>query len=245
MSEVAQDPNKTLTENAFTAYKSTLDHRLDFFYLSPSAHRDNIVEALRKCWRSHPKDTLKLIFQLRDDLLKLLLWRLRHGKRKLNFFTAFLFSAAAFSRSSNRFASASACSALIRATSSGIGMPYAHVLHEMFELRLPPATLKEDKVATIFADALKADVEALSKKKVGFVCGQLFIAFAIAKKLVPRNATESDDEYKIRALNEYRTKYYVPLRAATPALEAFMSARKWDQIQYNPVTSICMKQNKK
>ncbi|KAJ3058824.1 hypothetical protein HK102_010301, partial [Quaeritorhiza haematococci] len=384
MSEVAQDPNKTLTENASTAYKSTLDHRLDFFNLSPSAHRDNIVEALRKSWRSHPKDTLKLIFQLRDvrngkadkksfavcchylmekhpktflenlvhvpkhgyykDLLKLLLWRLRFGKRKLNLggdeagsqkegevqkITEDIeklktedepdkdtddefeiiderewkdFEKVAYvpkptepastepkktkrSRLQNLEASRAKRERLASLSPeevARINAEHAEAEAKRVEERKKTAAekrkavkkqrrdesekvLKEDafyaeffdKVATIFADALKADVEALAKKKsVSFAAKwaptidgshdkELFIAFAIAKKLVPRNPTEPDDEYKIRALNEYRKKYLVPLRAATPVPEVFMSARKWDQIQYNRVTSICMKQNKK
>ncbi|KAJ3080369.1 hypothetical protein HK102_003107 [Quaeritorhiza haematococci] len=344
-------PNKTPTEIASTACKSTLDHRLDFLNLSPSAHRDNIVEALRKSWRSHPKDALRLIFQLRDvrngkankksfavcchylmekhpktffenlvhvpkhgyytDLLKLLLWRLRNGKRKLNFggdeagshkqdevqrlaedieklktedekdkdtndeFE--IIDALAYapkpakpastkpkktkrSRLENLQASRAKRERLASLSPkevARINAEHAEAEAKRAEERKKPAAEKRKAVKNQRKEeSRRSDVEALAKKKSVLFAAkwaptvgsshdkELFMAFAIAKKLAPRNATESNDEYKIRALNEYRTKCYFPLRAATPVSEVFKSARKLDQIQYNRVTSICMKQNK-
>jgi hypothetical protein len=58
---------RMLTENKAPTFGTTTDARLDFFFhITEDAKRDRTLDLLKKSWKQHPLDTLKLIAYLRD-----------------------------------------------------------------------------------------------------------------------------------------------------------------------------------
>ncbi|KAF9904272.1 hypothetical protein EC991_002875 [Linnemannia zychae] len=127
------------------------------------------------------------------------------------------------------------------------------------------AAFKEDnfyrilhlEVARLFANALVRDKARLEKgQSVSLAakwCPSLnqfhdnhtLIASTISQILYPTKlAGEDHATYINRVRQLYRQEYYVPLRKATPVLETFMTSDRWNEIVYNRVPSIAMKNNK-
>ncbi|KAG2383676.1 hypothetical protein C9374_004347 [Naegleria lovaniensis] len=67
------------------------------------------------------------------------------------------------------------------------------------------------------------------------------IGLDIAKKLFPLD----EQVYEYLAKIKYQKEYLAPLRAATPVIETFMAAKRWSEIPYQRVPSVCMHRNKK
>ncbi|KAF9364698.1 hypothetical protein BGX34_000719 [Mortierella sp. NVP85] len=114
------------------------------------------------------------------------------------------------------------------------------------------------EIARLFANALVRDKARLAQGKsislaakwcpsLGqFHDNHTLIASTIAQILYPEKRPSEDHvAYVNRVRQQFRQEYYVPLRKAIPVLETFMAAQKWDEIQYNRVPSIAMKNNKK
>jgi hypothetical protein len=113
------------------------------------------------------------------------------------------------------------------------------------------------EVARLFANALVRDKARLQKgQSVSLAakwCPSLnqfhdnmtLIASTIAQILYPTKlAAEDHATYVNRVRQLYRQEYYVPLRKATPVLETFMTSDRWNEIVYNRVPAIAMKNNK-
>ncbi|KAG0236208.1 hypothetical protein BGW42_003853 [Actinomortierella wolfii] len=113
------------------------------------------------------------------------------------------------------------------------------------------------EIARLFACALKYDKARMEAgKSVSLAakwCPSLnqfhdkhtLIATTIAQILFPdRLEGEDQAKYVERVRQRLRTEYYVPLRKATPVLETFMSANKWDEIPYTRVPAVAMKKSK-
>ncbi|KAG0374489.1 hypothetical protein BGX24_010329 [Mortierella sp. AD032] len=113
------------------------------------------------------------------------------------------------------------------------------------------------EVARLFANALVRDKARLNKgQSVSLAakwCPSLnqfhdnhtLIASTIAQILYPtKQAGEDHATYVNRVRQLYRQEYYVPLRKATPVLETFMTSDRWNEVVYNRVSSVAMKNNK-
>ncbi|KAF9089965.1 hypothetical protein BGX23_006336 [Mortierella sp. AD031] len=113
------------------------------------------------------------------------------------------------------------------------------------------------EVARLFANALVRDKARLQKgQSVSLAakwCPSLnqfhdnhtLIASTIAQILYPTKlAGEDHATYVNRVRQLYRQEYYVPLRKATPVLETFMASDRWNEIIYNRVPAVAMKNNK-
>ncbi|KAF9121231.1 hypothetical protein BGX30_002716 [Mortierella sp. GBA39] len=113
------------------------------------------------------------------------------------------------------------------------------------------------EVARLFANALVRDKVRLQKGQSvslaakwcpslnQFHDNQTLIASTIAQILYPTKlAGEDHATYVNRVRQLYRQEYYVPLRKATPVLETFMTSDRWNEIIYNRVPAVAMKNNK-
>ncbi|KAG0197639.1 hypothetical protein BGX28_008861 [Mortierella sp. GBA30] len=113
------------------------------------------------------------------------------------------------------------------------------------------------EVARLFANALARDKARMQQGRpislVAKWCPSLnqlhdshtLIASTIAQILFPdRLPEESQASYVNRVRQSLRREYYVPLRKATPVIETMMTARQWDEIEYNRVPAIAMQNNK-
>ncbi|KAF9276569.1 hypothetical protein BGZ88_001640 [Linnemannia elongata] len=113
------------------------------------------------------------------------------------------------------------------------------------------------EVARLFANALVRDKARLKKGQSvslaakwcpslnQFHDNQTLIASTIAQILYPTKLTGEDHAtYVNRVRQLYRQEYYVPLRKATPVLETFMTSDRWNEIIYNRVPAVAMKNNK-
>ncbi|KAF9130216.1 hypothetical protein BG015_004039 [Linnemannia schmuckeri] len=113
------------------------------------------------------------------------------------------------------------------------------------------------EVARLFANALIRDKARLQKGQSvslaakwcpslnQFHDNQTLIASTIAQILYPTKLTGEDQAtYVNRVRQLYRQEYYVPLRKATPVLETFMTSDRWNEIVYNRVPAVAMKNNK-
>ncbi|CAM8981106.1 unnamed protein product [Rhodiola kirilowii] len=121
-----------------------------------------------------------------------------------------------------------------------------------------------DGVAHLFAELLKLDVSYLSSgelykislaakwcpsidrsyDKATLICGN------VAKRLFPRESDEvfgkmEDEEYVSRARNMLRKNVLVPLRKSLELPEVYMSAKEWNNLKYERVASVAMKNYKK
>ncbi|KAG0246060.1 hypothetical protein BGX31_004714 [Mortierella sp. GBA43] len=114
------------------------------------------------------------------------------------------------------------------------------------------------EIARLFANALAADKARLEKgQSVSLAakwCPSLnqfhdnhtLISTTIAQILYPEKKPEEDHvDYVNRVRSLLRQQYYVPLRKAIPVLETLITAQKWDEIPYNRVPSVAMKNLKK
>ncbi|KAF9380116.1 hypothetical protein CPB97_008547 [Podila verticillata] len=113
------------------------------------------------------------------------------------------------------------------------------------------------EVARLFANALAWDKARLAKGQSislaakwcpslsQFHDNHTLIATTIAQILFPDKLPNEDQATYINRIREkYRQEYYVPLRKATPVLETLMAAQKWNEIMYNRVPSVAMKNSK-
>ncbi|KAF9439061.1 hypothetical protein BGZ76_000543 [Entomortierella beljakovae] len=113
------------------------------------------------------------------------------------------------------------------------------------------------EVARLFANALVRDKARMEEgKSISLAakwCPSLnqfhdnytLIASTIAQILYPEPRPEEDHGVYVNRVRQlFRQEYYVPLRKSIPVLETFMSAQLWDEIQYNRVPSVAMKNNK-
>ncbi|KAG0033273.1 hypothetical protein BGZ81_008858 [Podila clonocystis] len=110
------------------------------------------------------------------------------------------------------------------------------------------------EVARLFANALAWDKSRLAKGQSislaakwcpslsQFHDNHTLIATTIAQILFPDKLPNEDQaSYVNRIREKYRQEYYVPLRKATPVLETLMAAQQWNEIMYNRVPSVAMK----
>lgn len=124
-----------------------------------------------------------------------------------------------------------------------------------------------DKVVELFANALRngkdnlnkehtLKTEAIAAKWVPRIGGSIdkatSLGKAIARKLyrssVGEEAVDSaldEDEADRKAFAYYRKEFVSPLRQNIKIPEKFMSANKWEEVDYERVPSVCMKRNKK
>lgn len=121
-----------------------------------------------------------------------------------------------------------------------------------------------EKIVSLFASALMCDKEALSKNKTlpttslsgkwapaigGSIDFHTSLGKNIARSLYlsshQRLPNESESDFDKKAFIYYRQEYLTPLRAAIGIPERFMSKRKWSELEYERVPSVCMKRNKK
>ncbi|BDA46330.1 Uncharacterized protein L728 [Coccomyxa sp. Obi] len=117
-------------------------------------------------------------------------------------------------------------------------------------------------VAVLFADQLKRDLADMqSGKKASSLAAKwaptpkghhdkdTLIATAIAELLYPeavhRQEGVSYDDYAELARRSMHKEYISVLRSAAPVTEVLMSKRKWGEIDYGRVASVCMKRNKR
>ncbi|XP_024314655.1 uncharacterized protein LOC100845687 [Brachypodium distachyon] len=120
-----------------------------------------------------------------------------------------------------------------------------------------------DRVAQMFADMLKSDLEHLragDKGKIGLAakwCPSLRSSYdrstllceAIARRVFPRDSSPEylgapDAHYAYRVRKRLRGEVLVPLRKVLELPEVYMSARKWDEVPYARVASKAMRQYK-
>ena len=121
-----------------------------------------------------------------------------------------------------------------------------------------------DKVVNLFASALKRDKEALDKDKClpmtalagkwapaigGSIDSTTSLGKNIARTLYSmthqRDGKESDSYFDAKAFIYYRKEFLTPLRASIKVPEQTMSKKKWTELDYQRVPSVCMKRNKK
>lgn len=122
-----------------------------------------------------------------------------------------------------------------------------------------------DKVVDLFASALKRDKEVLEKDKslpktalVGkwapAIGGSIDSVTSLGKNIArtlysmayQHDAKESDyTDYDTKAFIYYRKEFLTPLRASINVPERTMSKKKWTELDYQRVPSVCMKRNKK
>ncbi|XP_046652378.1 uncharacterized protein LOC124343193 isoform X2 [Daphnia pulicaria] len=121
-----------------------------------------------------------------------------------------------------------------------------------------------DKVVNLFSSALKRDKEVLEKEKSlpktalagkwapaigGSIDSVTSLGKNVARSLYSsthqRDAKESDSDYDIKAFIYYRKEFLTPLRASINVPERTMSMKKWTELDYQRVPSVCMKRNKK
>ncbi|XP_024541261.1 uncharacterized protein LOC9656280 [Selaginella moellendorffii] len=116
-------------------------------------------------------------------------------------------------------------------------------------------------VARVFAEALAKDMEALrsDKEKARLSLAakwcpsldssydkQTLLCEAIARLLFPKDSSPELAEleqphYAYRIRDKLRKEVLVPLRKALELPEVFMSAQRWDELPYNRVASVAMK----
>ncbi|EFX73537.1 hypothetical protein DAPPUDRAFT_325074 [Daphnia pulex] len=70
------------------------------------------------------------------------------------------------------------------------------------------------------------------------------IARALYSMAHQRDANESDSDYDTKAYIYYRKEFLTPLRTSINVPEQTMSKKKWGELDYQRVPSICMKRNK-
>jgi len=121
-----------------------------------------------------------------------------------------------------------------------------------------------DKVVNLFASALKRDKEVLEKDKslpktalagkwAPAIGGSIDAVTSLGKNIArslysmtfQRDPKESDLDYDKKAFIYYRKEFLAPLRASINVPERTMSMKKWTELDYQRVPSVCMKRNKK
>ncbi|XP_006646747.2 uncharacterized protein LOC102706069 [Oryza brachyantha] len=124
--------------------------------------------------------------------------------------------------------------------------------------------LLHGRVADTFADLLKSDVEHLragENAKISLAakwCPSLRSSYdratllceAIARRMFPYESSQeylhiSDKHYAYRVRNRLRREVLVPLRKVLELPEVYISAGKWEQMPYERVASVAMRQYKK
>jgi hypothetical protein len=120
-----------------------------------------------------------------------------------------------------------------------------------------------NKIVNLFASTLKHDKEALEKDKClpktalagkwapaigGSIDSVTSLGKNIARALYSmahqRDANETDSDYDTKAYIYYRKEFLTPLRTSINVPEQTMSKKKWGELDYQRVPSICMKRNK-
>jgi Domain of unknown function (DUF2828) len=121
-----------------------------------------------------------------------------------------------------------------------------------------------DKVVQTFANTLKEDKETLVSTNclpTTALCGKwaptlncsidshTLLGKNIVRALFPAEGNHRVDEteksFFDRIKIAYRKEYLIPLREAIKVVEAQMSRKQWDKIEYNRVPSVSMKRNTK
>lgn len=121
-----------------------------------------------------------------------------------------------------------------------------------------------DKVVSLFTSNLKRDRDMLNKNKClpmtalvgkwaptigGSIdcCTSLGknIARALYSSFYQRAANESEMDFDTKAYVHYRKNFLTPLRISIKVPERLMSLKTWSEIDYQRVSSVCMKRNKK
>ncbi|WOL05724.1 hypothetical protein Cni_G14455 [Canna indica] len=120
-----------------------------------------------------------------------------------------------------------------------------------------------DRVADVFAELLAADLCHLSAGKITEIslaakwCPSLDSSYdrstllceAVARRLFPRSSAPDDSclvdaHYAYRVRDRLRREVLVPLRRALELPEVYMSAGQWNDLPYNRVASVAMKNYK-
>ena len=121
-----------------------------------------------------------------------------------------------------------------------------------------------DKVVSLFTTTLIRDKDALMKDKRlptialagkwapsidGSIDSHTALGKNIARSLYAsnhkKNAEESETDFDTKATIQYRKEFLTPLRTSINVPERLMSKRKWSEVEYERVPSVCMKRNKK
>ncbi|KAI9555300.1 hypothetical protein GHT06_017815 [Daphnia sinensis] len=121
-----------------------------------------------------------------------------------------------------------------------------------------------DKVVSLFTSNLTRDKDMLDRNKClpmtalvgkwaptigGSIdrCTSLGknIARALYSSLYQRAANESELDFDTKAYAHYRKNFLTPLRITIKVPERLMSQKTWSEIDYQRVSSVCMKRNKK
>lgn len=71
------------------------------------------------------------------------------------------------------------------------------------------------------------------------------IARALYSSFYQRAANESEMDFDTKAYVHYRKNFLTPLRISIKVPERLMSLKTWSEIDYQRVSSVCMKRNKK
>jgi Domain of unknown function (DUF2828) len=140
------------------------------------------------------------------------------------------------------------------------------VTEQLQELRTqkPKFAALYDKIVQIFANTLMEDKETLVSTNclpTTALCGKwaptlncsidshTLLGRNIVRALFPaegnRRVNETDEAFFDRIKIAYRKVYLNPLREAIKVVEAQMSRKQWNKIEYNRVPSVSMKRNTK
>ncbi|CAA7389589.1 unnamed protein product [Spirodela intermedia] len=130
--------------------------------------------------------------------------------------------------------------------------------------RDPEYRFLHDRVADLFAELLRADMETLRSEKPFRIslaakwCPSLDSSFdrstliceSIARRVFPREAHAEyqdieDEHYAYRVRDRLRKEVLVPLRRKLELPEVYMGANQWSLLPYNRVASVAMKNYRK
>lgn len=228
----------SITENGALSHSTTGSSVLDlFFKTTRTTSADQVAEMMKSAWSENPLLTLKAVFHLRDC---------RGGKgEKARFYDCIRWL-----------------------TKNGhIEHVVKNLTHVSFYgsfkdlLVLGAGTELETAMLTIFADALHADIAALTSAiESGNINtqGHANVELTLAAKWAPTEGGSFDRKHKLAAkitsamngagilsLKDYRTKVLTPLRNHLEITERYMCSQNWDEIDFSHVPSIAMKNYRK
>lgn len=119
-----------------------------------------------------------------------------------------------------------------------------------------------NQVSDLFANHLKSDLQLLNSNKANHIslaakwCPSIDSSYdkstlmceSIGRKIFPKSDPEyqnlEDAHYAYRVRDRLRKEVLVPLRQALELPELFMSANRWNELPYNRVPSVAMKNYK-
>ncbi len=217
-----QQQNRTMTENGALSLATTGSGRVNFFFkmLRDTTQQDAEMY-LKASHEESADDTIKLVFQLRDA-------RGGKGERK-----QFLNCIRWYVKNGYQ--------------EEIIGLlgliPYYGRWKDLLELLDLGDTIATE-VYKLFGTALTTDRERYDNN----------LSISLCAKWAPTEGGEYDKKYGCVAkiarqmgitLKTYRREYLSKLRVYSNTTEVWMCSRKWSEIQYEKVASVCMNRNSK